>query len=247
MALLEVRGLTMKFGSLMANHDISFDVEEGSITGLIGPNGAGKTTLFNCISGAYKPTAGKVLFAGSDITGWPPYRVARLGVVRTFQVVRPLNDMSVFDNVLVGAFLRERDLTSALDVAECSLRLCHLEDYRDKLAGNLTIGLKKRLELARALATQPKLLMLDEVMAGLSGTELKEAMELLKEIKAQGVTLLVVEHVMEALMPIADKVVVLDGGVKIAEGPPREIVENERVIAAYLGEKFSRRLKELKA
>jgi branched-chain amino acid transport system ATP-binding protein len=154
--------------------------------------------------------------------------------------------MSAFDNVLVGAFLRERDLTSALDVAERSLRLCHLEDYRDKPAGNLTTGLKKRLELARALATQPKLLMLDEVMAGLSGAELKEAMELLKEIKAQGVTLLVVEHVMEALMPIADKVVVLDGGVKIAEGPPREIVESERVIAAYLGEKFSRRLKELK-
>jgi len=247
MALLEVRNLTMKFGSLIANNDVSFDVEEGTIVGLIGPNGAGKTTLFNCVSGVYKPTSGKILYDGVDITKWPPYKVARLGAVRTFQIVRPLNDMSVIDNILVGAFLRNTNIDAALDAAEACLKMCHLEDHRNKKAGSLTIGLKKRLELARALATQPRILMLDEVMAGLTGTELKEAVDLLRNIKTKGVTLLVVEHIMEALMPLADKVVVLDGGVKIAEGPPSEVVQNERVIAAYLGDKFSNRLREMKA
>jgi len=247
MALLEVRNLTMKFGSLIANHDVSFVVEEGAIVGLIGPNGAGKTTLFNCVSGVYKPTSGKIYYDGVDITRWPPHRVARLGAVRTFQVVRPLNDMSVLDNILVGAFLRTSSFEASLEVAEACLEMCHLEEYRNKRAGSLTIGLKKRLELARALATQPRLLMLDEVMAGLTGTELKDAMDLLRDIKARGITLLVVEHIMEALMPIADKVIVLDGGIKIAEGPPSEVVQNERVIAAYLGEKFSKRLRGMKA
>ena len=155
--------------------------------------------------------------------------------------------MNVLDNILVGAFLRTSSFEASLEVAEACLEMCHLEEYRNKRAGSLTIGLKKRLELARALATQPRLLMLDEVMAGLTGTELKDAMDLLRDIKARGITLLVVEHIMEALMPIADKVIVLDGGIKIAEGPPSEVVQNERVIAAYLGEKFSKRLRGMKA
>jgi len=216
--LLEVHNVTKKFGSLIANHDVSFDIEEGQIVGLIGPNGAGKTTLFNCISGLYKINEGKVLFNGIDITEFPPYKVAKLGTVRTFQIVHPLKDMTVFDNVLI----------------------------RNKRAGDLTIGLKKRLELARALATGPKLLMLDESMAGLTSTEVKESVELVKNLRDTGITFLIVEHVMEAIMPIADKVVVLDGGVKIAEGKPQEIIKNEQVIEAYFGKKYSKKFQAAK-
>lgn len=243
MALLEVRNITMKFGSLVANNDVSFDVEQGSIVGLIGPNGAGKTTLFNCISGYYKPTSGKLVFDGTDVTSFPAHQVARLGAVRTFQVVHPLKEMTVLDNVLVGAFMRERDPEKALEIAEKSLALCHLQAFRDRLSGGLPIGHKKRLEMARALATGPKLLMLDEAMAGLTSTEVKESVEIIRELKDEGITLLIVEHIMEAIMPIADKIVVLDGGIKIAEGPPREVINDEQVITAYLGAKFSARLK----
>ena len=243
MALLEVRNITMKFGSLVANNDVSFDVEKGSIVGLIGPNGAGKTTLFNCISGYYKPTSGKLVFDGTDVTSAPAHQVARLGAVRTFQVVHPLKEMTVLDNVLVGAFMRERDPEKALEIAEKSLETCHLKDFRDRLSGGLPIGHKKRLEMARALATGPKLLMLDEAMAGLTSTEVKESVAIIRDLRDQGVTLLIVEHIMEAIMPIADKIVVLDGGIKIAEGPPQEVINDEQVITAYLGAKFSARLK----
>ncbi len=242
MALLEVRDVTKKFGELVANDRVSFTVETGTIVGLIGPNGAGKTTLFNCVSGLYPVTAGRIFFDGTEITGFPSYRIARMGAVRTFQVVRPLKDMTVFDNVLVGAFLQGASGAQARETAETCIRMCSLAEYTDKPAGDLPIGGKKRLELARALATRPKLLMLDEVMAGLTSTEVKAALELIRNIRKEGVTLLIVEHVMEAIMPIADKVVVLDGGIKIAEGPPDQIIDDERVISAYLGAKFSRRL-----
>ena len=244
MSLLDVQNLTMRFGSLLANSDVSFSVEPGTIVGLIGPNGAGKTTLFNCVAGLYKPSGGRIHFDGHDITNLPSYRIARLGVARTFQVVRPLKEMTVLDNVMVGSYLRHRNPRKALSVAEACIERCFMGAWRDKPAGDLTMGNKKRLEVARALATEPKLLLLDESVAGLTSTEVREMVTLIRSIKASGITILMVEHIMEAIMPIADKIVVLNGGVKIAEAPPSVVVEDERVITAYLGEKFSRRLKE---
>ena len=246
MTLLDVCEVSQKFGELVANDRVSFSVDAGAIVGLIGPNGAGKTTLFNCISGLYTPSSGRVVFDGADVTGLPSYRIARMGAVRTFQVVRPLKDMTVFDNVLVGAFLHTAGGAQARETAETCIRMCRLEEFSGKPAGDLPIGGKKRLELARALAARPKLLMLDEVMAGLTSTEVRGAVELIRRIRDTGVTLLIVEHIMEAIVPIADKLVVLDGGMKIAEGPPEQITSDERVIAAYLGAKFSRRLKARK-
>ncbi len=246
MALLEVRDVTKKFGELVACDRVSLAVEAGSIVGLIGPNGAGKTTLFNCISGLYPVTSGRIFFDGNEITGLPSHRIARMGAVRTFQVVRPLKDMSVYDNVLVGAFLHGASNAQAHETAQSCVRLCGLSEFADKISSDLPIGVKKRLELARALATRPKLLMLDEVMAGLTSTEVKAALDLIRNIREEGITLLIVEHIMEAIMPIADRVVVLDGGIKLAEGPPGDIIHDERVIAAYLGEKFSRRMQTRK-
>ncbi len=246
MNLLDVREVTMKFGELVANRQVSFTVESGSIVGLIGPNGAGKTTLFNCISGLCKPTAGSVVFNGENITGFKPYQIAARGAVRTFQVVRPLKEMTVFDNVLVGAFLNCRDNKHAFRKAAECIKLCSLESVQGKLAGELSIGGKKRLEMARALATGPRLLMLDEVMAGLTSTEVKESVEVLQKLRRSGLTLMVVEHVLDAIMPIADKIVVLDGGVKIAEGKPEEIIDDDNVIEAYLGAKYSQRYKQKK-
>jgi branched-chain amino acid transport system ATP-binding protein len=245
MPLLEVQGLTKRFGSLVAVGDVSFTVEQGTVVGLIGPNGAGKTTLFNCVAGLYAPSAGTVRFDGRDVTGVPSYRIAQLGVARTFQVVRPLKEMSVLENVQVGAYLRHRDPAASLAAAEECLERCYLREFRDKLAGDLTIGGKKRLEVARALATGPKLLLLDECVAGLTSTEVKEMVGLIRELRRGGLTILMVEHIMEALMPIADKVVVLNGGVKIAEDLPAVVTEDERVITAYLGPKFSKRLKAM--
>jgi branched-chain amino acid transport system ATP-binding protein len=243
MSLLEVNGLTMKFGSLAANRDVSFGVGEGQIVGLIGPNGSGKTTLFNCVSGVYKPTAGRVAFAGTDVTGMAMFKIARLGLTRTFQVVRPLNDMTVMENVLVGAYLRHSG-EAARDEAERCVKLCYLDEWRDRPAASMTIGNKKRLEVARVLATSPKMILLDEAVAGLTSTEVNEMVSLIVGLKKDGMTILMVEHIMEAIMPISDKIVVLSGGVKIAEGLPGDISRNNEVITAYLGEKFSKRLAE---
>ncbi len=244
MSLLEVRNLTMKFGSLVANSDVSFDVDQGTIVGLIGPNGAGKTTLFNCVAGLYRPSGGTIAFDGQDITRLPSYKVARLGVARTFQVVRPLKEMTVLENILVGAYLRHPQPEKALETAQRCLEICFLQELRDRLAGDMTIGNKKRLEVARALATGPKLLLLDEAVAGLTSTEVKEMVEVILRLKAEVITILMVEHIMEAIMPISDKIVVLRSGVKIAEDTPRAVVQDPEVIKAYLGEKFSRRLAE---
>jgi branched-chain amino acid transport system ATP-binding protein len=246
MALLDVRDVTMKFGELVANDRVSFTVEAGSIVGLIGPNGAGKTTLFNCITGLFKPVSGNILFDGADITGLTPYQIARRGAVRTFQVVRPLKDMTVFDNVLVGAFLKCPDNREAFERAAECIRLCGLGSLQDKPAGELSIGGKKRLEMARALATRPKLLLLDEVMAGMTSTEVNASVEVIQRLRESGITLMIVEHVMEGIMPIADKMVVLDGGVKIAEDAPGCIINDERVIEAYLGAKYVQRFKTRK-
>ncbi len=247
MPLLEVHGVTMKFGSLVANNDVSFNVEQGQIVGLIGPNGSGKTTLFNCVSGLYKPTAGRVVFDGTDITGMPVNRIARMGLTRTFQVVRPLKEMTVLENILVGAYLHEADRSRATEVAERCLKLCYLDEWRDRPAGAMTIGNKKRLEVARALATHPKVLLLDEAVAGLTSTEVKDMVALIVRLRDEGLTILMVEHIMEAIMPISNKVVVLSSGNKIAEDVPEKVSRDPQVITAYLGEKFSKRLAEGKA
>lgn len=244
MALLEVRNLTMKFGSLLANSDVSFDVERGTIVGLIGPNGAGKTTLFNCVAGLYKPTSGTITFDGQDVTDITSWRMARLGVARTFQVVRPLKEMTVFENVLVGAYMRHSDTAKAKEIAERCMELCFLGEFRDRPAGGLTIGNKKRLEVARALATEPKLLLLDEAVAGLTSTEVKEMVDVIVRLKQENITVLMVEHIMEAIMPIADRIVVLASGKKIAEDAPQNVVKDPTVITAYFGEKFAKRLQE---
>ena len=237
-ALLELERVGKRFGGLEANRDVSFAVAEGEVVGLIGPNGAGKTTLFNCVSGFFPPTSGRVRFAGHDTTGWPPERVLHAGLARTFQVVRTFPDMTVRDNVMVGAFARTNRAATARAAAEDLLSFTGLAARADVLGASLTIAEKKRLELTRALATRPRLLMLDEVMAGLNPSERAEAVALIRAIRGRGVTILLVEHVMEVLMPISDRVVVLDSGVKIAEGPPAAIGRDAAVIAAYLGEKY---------
>lgn len=242
MALLEVKNVTKKFGALVANNDVSFHVEKGTIVGLIGPNGAGKTTLFNCVAGMYKPTSGTILLNGHDITDFPSWKVARMGVARTFQVVRPLKEMTVLENILVGAYMRHSDTSEALNGAKKCMDTCFLTSFAHRRAGGLTIGNKKRLEVARALATGPELILLDESVAGLTSTEVKEMMEVILRMKEDGVTILMVEHIMEAIMPIADKLVVLNGGEKISEDVPEAVVKDPEVIKAYFGEKFSQRM-----
>ena len=244
MPLLDVSGITMKFGSLVANRDVSFTVDKGQIVGLIGPNGSGKTTLFNCVSGMYKPVSGRVTFDGREITGLPMYKIAGRGLTRTFQIVRPLAEMTVLENVLIGAYLRHRDESAARAEAYRCVKLCLLEEWKDRPAGSMTIGNKKRLEVARILSTSPKMILLDEAVAGLTSTEVREMVSLIVRLRDEGMTILMVEHIMEAIMPISDKIVVLSSGVKITEGLPEEISKNQEVITAYLGEKFSRRLAE---
>jgi branched-chain amino acid transport system ATP-binding protein len=245
MALLEVKNVTMRFGALLANDDVSFCVEKGSIVGLIGPNGAGKTTLFNCVSGTYAPSEGRILFEGTNVAGLSPHRICQMGLVRTFQVVKPLRGMTVLENVMVGAFCRTGDTREARKVAEEVLSLCELDRRKEANASSLTIGDKKRLEVARALATKPAILLLDEVMAGLTSSEVRLAVQLMLKLRDQGITLLMVEHIMEAIMPIADRLVVLDGGKKIAEDSPDKVVKDERVIEAYLGKKYAERQKKM--
>ncbi len=236
--LLELDRVGKRFGGLEANRDVSFAVGEGEVVGLIGPNGAGKTTLFNCVSGFFPPSSGRIRFAGREITGWPIERVVRAGLARTFQVVRTLPDMTVRENVMVGAFCRVGAAAKARARADELLAFTGLAARADVLGANLTIADKKRVELARALATEPRLLMLDEVMAGLNPWERGQAVELIRAIAGRGVTIVLVEHVMEVVMPLSDRLVVLDSGVKIAEGPPAAIARDPAVVAAYLGEKY---------
>ncbi len=237
--LLRIEHITKKFGNLVANEDVSFTIGEQEIVSLIGPNGAGKTTLFNSISGFYAPTDGKVFFQGQDITGRPSYEICRLGVTRTFQIVQTLKEMTVEENIMTGTFLHTNSRKKAKEAAAEILELTGLTAKKDILGANLTIVDKKRVEIARALATKPKILMLDECMAGLNQTEIKDVMDLCRKLKKEGLSLLIVEHIMEAIMPISDKIVVLNAGKKIAEGLPEEIVNNEEVIKAYLGDRYN--------
>ncbi|GAW91921.1 ABC transporter ATP-binding protein [Calderihabitans maritimus] len=236
MALLEIQKLTKRFGGLVANREISMQIDEGEIVGLIGPNGAGKSTFFAMVAGFYQPDGGRIFFNGEDITGRSPEYICRKGITRTFQIVKPFEDMTVLENVMVGAFLRTASPTRARKEAEEVLEFTGLANKLDWEAKGLTIADKKRLELARALATKPKLLLLDEVMAGLTPTETLEAVELIRQIHKRGIALFIVEHVMEVVMPISHRVVVLDGGEKIAEGTPEEVAKDPRVIKSYLGE-----------
>ena len=237
MALLELHNITKNFVGLVANQDISFNVEQGEIIGLIGPNGAGKTTLFNCIAGVYPPTMGKIIFDGTDITWFVPEQVCLKGIARTFQIVKIFKDMTTLENVMVGAFSRTNSTTRARAKAEEILAFAELTEMRHQISSGLTLAGKKRLEIAKALATDPKLIMLDEAMAGLNVIETRDAVELVKKIRDKGLTVILVEHVMEVVMPISDRVIVLDYGVKIAEDTPENIVKNDKVIKAYLGDK----------
>jgi branched-chain amino acid transport system ATP-binding protein len=241
-ALLEVRGVTKRFAGLLANDAVSFTVDAGEIVSIIGPNGAGKSTLFGCISGFHRPSAGQVIFAGRDITGLKADHVCRLGIARTFQIVQVIADMTVLENVMTAAFLRGRTRRASAGRAEEVLAATRLAGKADFLGSALTIADKHRLEVAMALATEPRLLMLDESMAGLTRVELQEFIALLRDVRRRGVTLVVVEHVMEAVMQLSDRVVVLETGRKLVEGAPREVVANPQVIQAYLGERYRARV-----
>ena len=234
--LLVVDNLSKRFGGIIANEDISFHLEAGQIVGLIGPNGAGKTTLFNCIAGFYPPSEGTIRFMGNDITGMSSPMMAHLGIARTFQIVRSFGSMTVLENVMVGAMLRNKSVSVARERANDELEFCGLPARANVAASNLTVAEQRRLEVARALATEPHLLLLDETMAGLTPSEVQDAVCLVKDIQKRGIACLIVEHVMEGIMPIADHMIVLDYGRKIAEGTPAQISRDPVVLAAYLGE-----------
>ena len=235
--LLEVRGISKRFGGLQAVGDVSFTLYQGEILGLIGPNGAGKTTLFNLVNGVFKPDSGTITFSGNNITGYSPDRVVHLGLARTHQIVRPLNNMSVLENVTVGAcFGREYQSKRAARVTAIEvLERVGLAGRANSLARALTLAGKKRLEVARALAARPKLLLLDEVLAGLNPTEIAQMIDLVRSIRDSGVSVFMIEHVMQAIMNLSDRIVVLNLGHKIAEAPPAEVVKNTDVVEAYLG------------
>lgn len=236
MALLEVEGITKRFGGLVAVRDLSFAVNQGEILGMIGPNGAGKTTAFNMIAGYYKPNAGRILFNQEEITGLRPDLVCRKGIARTFQVVKPFKEISVLDNVIVGAYIDTRDAKVARQNAEEVLEFLNMSSYANKLAGGLPVGWRIRLEIAKALATKPKMLLLDEAMAGLRPNETEEIIEMVQQIRRQGVAILLVEHVMKVIMSLADRIIVIHHGEMISIGEPGNVVKDPAVIDAYLGE-----------
>ncbi|UCH26723.1 MAG: ABC transporter ATP-binding protein [Trueperaceae bacterium] len=233
--LLQVHDATKHFGGLTAVNQVTLALDEGEILGLIGPNGAGKSTLFNMISGTYRPDGGTVRFAGEDITGTPPHLICQRGLARTFQIVKPFANLTVVENVMVGSFLRRGRVQESEQRARQVLEFVGLSPYADQPAHNLTTAGRNRLELARALATEPRLLLLDEVMAGLTPTESRGIVSLIQKIRESGVTLLVIEHVMKAIMTLSDREAVLHHGELIAVDTPSEITRNPEVITAYLG------------
>jgi branched-chain amino acid transport system ATP-binding protein len=242
--ILAANGLSKSFGGLQAVRDVSIEVDEGRIVSLIGPNGAGKTTLFALITGFHKPDSGRVVFSGADITGQAPETIAGLGMVRTFQIVQPFAGQTVRDNIAVGAHLHRVKRRDALAKAEEVARRVGLADRLDRDAASLTVAGRKRLEVAKALATDPKLILLDEVMAGLNPSEVRDVIPIIKAIRDTGITIVLIEHVMQAVMSLSEHTWVLNQGELIANGPPEEIARDPAVIEAYLGHGMAERITE---
>lgn len=245
--LLETDGLTRRFGGLDAVSGVSVTVELNSVVGFIGPNGAGKTTFINVVTGFLKPSAGRVIFDGSDVTGNRPWDVARAGVSRTFQIAKPFRDLTVRENVALGSMFgpgNSRSVAASLTDADEVLERVGLSERAEARPGELPIADTKRLELAKALAMKPRLLLLDEVMAGLRPAEIDNSIDLIRSLQKDGLTIVVIEHVMKAILAVSDKVIVLHEGKRLAEGPPKEIASDDRVIEAYLGERYAKRVKE---
>jgi branched-chain amino acid transport system ATP-binding protein len=236
MSFLEIRKVSRFFGGIAAIKDVSFEVRKGEILGLIGPNGAGKTTMFNVVNGFYHPSRGEVYFKDQKVSGFKPHQICRRGIARTFQVVKPLQRMSVLDNVIASSFLHAKDKNQAVEIARESLQFTGLYEDRDVISRGLPLGKRKRLEIARALATHPELLLLDESFAGLNPAELDESIGIIRKIKDRGITVMIIEHHMKVIMAISDRIVVLNYGEKIAEGTPLQIRSSPLVVEAYLGE-----------
>lgn len=233
--LLKVDSVTKKFGGLSALSEVSFEVEEGTILGLIGPNGAGKTTLFSCITGVQSITSGNITFKGEKISGKKSHQIAKAGIARSYQIVQPFGNMTALQNAMVGAFCKTNSYNKAEEIALMALKTVNLDHKMDVEARTLNLGERKKLEIAKALAVEPDLLLLDEVMAGLTTTEVKEMVKIIQEINASGTTIMVIEHIMEAIMSLSRKIMVLNFGRKIAEGSPEEVKNNQQVIEAYFG------------
>jgi len=236
MSLLEIRNVSKHFGGLAALTNVTYEVNKGEILGLIGPNGAGKTTLFNVVNGFYPPTEGEVFFKGEKVSHLKPHQICKRGMGRTFQVVRPLQRMTTLDNVIASAFLRAKSKAEATTMAFESLQFTGLYEDRNAVSKGLPLGKRKKLEITRALATQPEMLLLDESFAGLNPSEQNDLVEIIRKVKGRGITIMVIEHHMKVIMSISDRIVVLNYGEKIAEGNPKEIGNNPLVIEAYLGE-----------
>jgi branched-chain amino acid transport system ATP-binding protein len=234
-SLLEVKQVSRRFGGLLAVGGMSFSIQKGEILGLIGPNGAGKTTIFNLINGYIPPSSGEIFFRGERIDGLKPHVICRRGLARTFQVVKPLARLTVLENVMASAFCRTNDRGTAREMAMDATAFAEMEPWRDSVAGSLPLGMRKRLEMARALATRPELLLLDENFAGLNPTEVEKTIEIVRKIHGSGVTILIIEHNMRVIMAISDRLLCINYGEKIAEGTPREVADDQRVIDAYLG------------
>jgi len=246
--ILETKDLCKYFGGIRAVDGVNIKVRKGELLGVIGPNGAGKTTLFNLITGFYKPTRGKIIYEGKEIQGLPPAKIALMGIARTFQIVRPLKKLTVFDNVLIAcgyrnyaglSFIKRWDREEYFKKAEKIIKEVGLEDYMDNPAGTLPLGYLRRLEIARALALDPKIVLLDEVMSGLSVSEIEEIKDLIRKLKASGLTIIFVEHNVPVAVELSERMYVLNFGKVIAEGKPEEVIRNEKVIEAYLGEEYA--------